>query len=62
MNLLQDLGGFVNSVLVGGRIIMFIFIDQYFYPTIIKNIYKIDTNAHGRLVRGKNKLPKVEPN
>lgn len=27
MNLLQDLGGFVNSVLVGGRIIMFVFID-----------------------------------
>jgi hypothetical protein len=56
MNLLQDLGGFVNSVLVGGRIVMFIFIDSYFYANIMKHIYQVETNDKGKIKKRKSRL------
>jgi hypothetical protein len=42
MNYLSDIGGLFNSVFVGGKIIVSLFIDKLFYSHIMKEIYQVD--------------------
>jgi hypothetical protein len=46
MNFLSDIGGLFNSIYVGGKIIVFLFIDHLFLSHIMKHLFQVDTEKN----------------
>ncbi len=45
MNYLSDIGGLFNSLFVGGKLVMMMFLEKLFYSSILNKIYYSDKKS-----------------